>query len=223
MLQASLSGISADELEVLALEAIRLHIRRTNVRVGYVDCNRRDARELGRQLEVALSYPVERLVMEDLIAAALMPGRGFDLLAVSLPHLGAVERRLSRAPGNRTAVIALMALPDAETLIKVARLAPETRLLVVSDTEEILHTLTGLARGVNSSVEVSGLLSSDPLLEDALAATDVVLTTRTAHRHAASVLVGRPVLVASLKLDEESVAAVAARLATIRGGSPIQG
>ena len=151
-----------------------------------------------------------------------MPDRGFDLLAVSLPHIGAVERRLSRVPGNRTAVVPLMALPDAETLTKVARLAKGSRLLVVSDTEEVLHTLVGLARGVNASVEVSGLVSSDPLLENALADTDVVLTTRTAHRHAASALGGRRVLVASLKLDEQSVADVARRLASIRGGaSPI--
>ena len=224
MLQASLSGISADELEVLALEAIRLHIRRANVRVGYVDCNRRDARELGRQLENALSCPVESLIPGDLITAALAPQGGFDLLAVSLPHLGAVERRLSRAVDSRTVVVPTMALPDAETLTKVARLAAESRLLVVSDTEEVLHTLVGLARGVNSSVEVSSLLASDPLLQDALAGTDVVLTTRTAHRHAASVLGGRPVLVASLKLDEQSVADVAGRLATIRGdiSMPVQ-
>ena len=219
MLQASLSGISANELEVLALEAIELHIKRANVRVGYVDCNRRDARELGRQLAVALSSPVESLVPGDLIAAALTPHGGFDLLAVSLPHLGDVERRISRAVGCRTVVVPTMALPDAETLTKVARLATESRLLVVSDTEEILHTLAGLARGVNSSVEVSAFLSSDPLLQDALADTDAVLTTRTAHRHAASVLGGHPVLVASLKLDEQSVADVGGRLATIRGGS----
>ena len=223
MLQASLSGISADELEVLALEAIRLHIKRANVRVGYVDCNRRDARGLGRQLEVALSSPVETLIVEDLTTAALVQGGGFDLLAVSLPHLGAVERRLSRAPGNRTVVVPIVALPDGETLTKVARLAPGTRLLVVSDTEEVLHTLTGLARGVNPAAQVTGLLSSDARLEDALADTNVVLTTRTAHRHAASAPGDRPVLVASLKLDERSIAEVAGRLATIRGGSPTRG
>lgn len=216
ILQARLSGVSADELEALALEAIRLHFKRANVRVGYVDCNRLDARELGRELEAALSSPVEPLVVGDLIADTLSHDGSFDLLAVNLAHLGAVERRLSRVRGNRTAVVPIVALPDAETLTQVARLAAGTRLLVISDTEEVLHTLTGLARGVNPSAIVSGLLSSDPRLEDALAEADVALVTRTAHRRVTAVRREFPMIMASFKLDEQSVLELAERLATIR-------
>jgi DNA-binding transcriptional regulator YhcF (GntR family) len=220
ILQARLSGLSADELEALALDAIRLHFERANVRVGYVDCNRLDARELGRELQAALSSPVEPLVVGDLVADTLSPDLGFGLLAVNLAHLGAVERRLGRVRGNRTAVVPIVALPDAETLTQVARLAAGTRLLVISDTDEVLHTLTGLARGVNPSARVSGLLSSNPHLEDALEEADVALVTRTAHRRVTSVRRGFPMILASFKLDEQSVIELAERLARIRQAGP---
>jgi DNA-binding transcriptional regulator YhcF (GntR family) len=220
ILQASLSGLSADELEALALEAIRLHFKRGTVRVGYVDCNRLDARELGRELEAALSSPVEPLVVADLVADMLRPEDSFDVLAVNLAHLGAVERRLGRVRGNRTAVVPIVALPDAETLTQVARLPAGTRLLVISDTEEVLHTLTGLARGVNPSAQVSALLSSDPHLETALEEADVALATRTAHRRVTAVRRGFPIIMASFKLDEQSVLELAERMATIRHAGP---
>jgi len=214
IVQASLFGLSAEEFEALALETVRLHARRARIRVGYVDCNRSDARQLARELEGALSVPVEPLVVEDIAARNASGAGGFDLLGVNLAHVGAVERRLRRlGDGGRTAVVPIVALPDADTLTQVARLPAGTRLLTISDTEEILHTLTGLARGVNPSADVSGVLSSDPGLADALGGADAALVTRTAERRVEAVARDVPTIVAEFKLDEQSVRQLDERLA----------
>ena len=207
-------GLSADEIEALALETIRLHARRAGIRVGYVDCNRSDARQLGRELEGALSVPVEPLVVEDIAARNAGGAGGFDLLGVNLAHVGAVERRLRRlGDSGRTAVVPIVALPDADTLTQVARLPGGTRLLAISDTEEVLHTLTGLARGVNPSADVSGVLSSDPGLAGALGGADTALVTRTAGRRVEAVARDVPIIVAEFRLDEQSVRQLDERLA----------
>jgi len=210
---ASEQGLTADELETLAVETIRLHFHRGSLRIGYVDCNRTEARELARDLGTALSGTVEPLVVADVGG----PGARFDVLAVNVSHLRAVERRLRRAGGLEPAeLVPMVALPTADTLTRVAILPAGSRLLVMSDTEEVLHTLTGLARGVNPAINVTELLSSNPRFADFVTSTDAVLVTRTAHRRLAKAIAAKPTIVASFRLDEQSVADLATRREALR-------
>ena len=207
--QAGAFGLSAEELEALAIETIRRHFSQAHLRVGYVDCNRLEARELARDLEVALSAPVIPMTVTDVGGT---PSRGGDveLLAVNVAHLRAVERRLRGIADNRRPlVVPVIALPDAKALTQVALLPAGTRLVVVADTQEVLHGLDGLARGVNQAADVSAFLSSSPDLEDVLARADAVLVTRTANRRLVGRIGERPTIVASFKLDEDSIARVA--------------
>jgi GntR family transcriptional regulator len=206
-------GMSVDELETLALEAIRLHFNRVGTRIGYVDCNRSEARDLARDLASSLSAAVEPLVVSDVMSEVNWDQ--FDLLAVNISHLRSVELRLHRGGGTgRTEIIPMVALPNADTLSKVAALAAGTRLLVLSDTEEILHTLAGLARGVNPAIHVSEFLSSSVLLNDVLESADAILVTRTAQRRlSAAFSASATVIVASFRLDGQSIAEVAKRRA----------
>ncbi len=213
--QAGALGLNADELGAFAAEAIRLHFNRLETRIGYVDCNRTEARELARDLSVSLSTAVEPLVVSDVGGSGTQ--EAYDLLAVNVAHLRPVERRLQRAGLNgRTEVVPVVALPAAETLTQVARLAAGTRLLILSDTEEVLHTLVGLARGVNPAIHVSQLLSSSSHFEDMVAGADAVLVTRTASRRLAMDLKVTSVIVASFKLDEQSISQVAGRRAALQ-------
>jgi DNA-binding transcriptional regulator YhcF (GntR family) len=222
--QARLFGLSADELEALAVKTIRQQFDRTGVRVGYVDCNRLDSRKLARELSVALLTQVEPLIVTDVPTAPGAAGDGYDLLAVHVAHIRAVERRLRRAGGiGSTAVVPVVALPGSESLTQVARLPEGTRLLVISDTEEVLHALFGLSRSVNPSSHVSALLSSSSHVEDALAGADAVLVTRTAQRRLGSALAGSNTIVASFRIEEQSVVLLAERLAAIRHAGPAAG
>ena len=215
MSQGATMGISADELEALALAAIRDRFRRAEPRIGYVDCNRTEARELARELGLSLATTIEPLVVSDVPPAR--SADSFDLLAVNIAHLRAVESRLGHGAGaGRSQVVPMVVMPTADTVTTVAELAAGTRLLILSDTEEVLHTLEGVARGVNPAIHVSGLLSSSPRLDDVLASADAVLVTRTAQRRLGHGLRAATVIVASFKLDEQSVLELAGRRAALQ-------
>jgi len=210
MAQGATMGISANELETLAQAAIRARFRRAEPRIGYVDCNRTDARELARELGLALATTIEPLVVADVPPAR--SADSFNLLAVNIAHLRAVRSRLGRVDGaGQSQIVPMLVMPTADTVTTVAELAAGTRLLILSDTEEVLHTLEGVARGVNPAIHVSGLLSSSPRLEDVLASVDAVLVTRTAQRRLGRDLRASAVIVASFRLDEQSVLELAGR------------
>jgi hypothetical protein len=72
----------------------------------------------------------------------------------------------------------------------------------------------GLARGVNPAIHVSEFLSSSVLLNDVLASADAILVTRTAQRRlGAAFSTSATVIVASFRLDGQSIAEVARRRA----------
>ena len=217
--QAAGLGLAKDELEALAADTIRDHYRRGGIRIGYVNCNRVDAREDARTLEMALGNVVEPLLVSHVGThrdSDVPVPTDFDLLAVNIAHLSDVERRLRKADPHPTPmVIPVVIRTDPATLTQVARLPQGTRLLIISDTDEVLHTLTGAARGINQGAHVSGILSSSAHLEDAIGGADVVLVTRTAHRRVAALLREQATITASFKLDEQSIRQVAEARATI--------
>jgi GntR family transcriptional regulator len=214
--RASIEGVSRHDLESLAIEAVRRHYDEQQVRVGYVDCSRLDARDLGKQLETALSAPVEPLVVGDIARdAAVVLGR-FDLLAVNLAHLRVIERHLRQLGGSsRPAVVPVLSLPDPESLTRIARLQTGTRLLIVSDTEEVLHSLSGLARAFNPTAQVLGLLSRNANLAHAVGEADVIVVTRSARRRVAAISGNCETIDVAFKLDEASVLRLADRLAAL--------
>ena len=211
MAQGATMGISADELEALALTAIRDRLPPV--------LNPASATSTATAPKLA-SWPASsgsRLAttIEPLVVADVPPARSadsFDLLAVNIAHLRAVESRLGRVEGTeRSQVVPMVVMPNADTVTTVAELASGTRLLILSDTEEVLHTLEGVARGVNPAIHVSGLLSSSPRLDEVLSSADAVLVTRTAQRRLGRDLRASTVIVASFKLDEQSVLELAGR------------
>jgi DNA-binding transcriptional regulator YhcF (GntR family) len=213
---AALEGMSRDELERLALDVVRRHFDSGHIRVGYADCTRSDARDLGRRLESMLSVRIEPVVVTEIAKHPAAVAARFDLLAVNLAHLALVERQLSQIDeARRPEVVPVLSLPDPDSLHQVARLAPGTRLLIVSDTEEILHALTGLARSFNPSVQVSGLLSANLSIDDAVTGADVVLTTRSAFQRVAAVGARHETIEVGFKLDDTSIAHLSQRLGAL--------
>ena len=213
---AALEGMSRDELERLAADVVRRHFDSSHVRVGYVDCTRSDARDLGRRLGSMLSMRIEPVVVTEIASNPAAAAARFDLLAVNLAHLALVERQLLQVhDARRPELVAVLSLPDPESLHRVARLPPGTRLLIVSDTEEILHALTGLARSFNPSVQVSGLLSANVSIDDAVRGADVVLTTRSAFQRVAAVGAKHETIEVGFKFDDTSIAHLSQRVGAL--------
>jgi len=217
--QADLIGVMSDEFLMLARETTRRHFDRLKVRIAYVDGNKVDARLLGRALQDIVSAPVEPLAVADILKDADGVAARFDLVAVNLSHLATIERRFRHLSDlSSVEVVPILSIPDPETLTQVARLPAGTRLAVVCETSDALPALAGLARAANGSLEIDAKMASSPALASTLEWADVVLWTA-----AAQLRIGRldrpvPTIEAGWKLDEQSTAALAGRIATLRRG-----
>ena len=68
-------------------------------RIGFIECNRHDATMLSRDLQLAVSHPIEPLLIDAVLAE---PGRflgEYDILAVNITHLSAIESALGTRNG----------------------------------------------------------------------------------------------------------------------------
>lgn len=215
--QADLSGLAQAELMDLAASVIRRHFDRVAVRVGYVDCCRTDSQTLGRSLQEAIAVRVEPLVLDQVRRDIALVRDRFDILAVNLSHLAAVERWLARDPGRMPEIVAILSLPDPTCLMQAARLPAGTRLLVVADVIQTLHVLRGLVRSLNEAIEVAAVASDDPGLAGAAAAADAILVTGSAHPRVAVLRPAVPLIPVTFKLDEQSTTYLADRVARLDG------
>jgi len=202
-----MAGLQRRQFVTLVDDTIARFYDPVRPRVGYVEWNRLDATTLSRDLRVALSHPVEPLLIEDVVARPLDYMRSFHILAINLSHLAAVEQVLRAAvPTGGAEIIGLLVPTDPESLTQVARLRPGTRLGIVCDLPPTLEALGGLVRGYNPGITVSSCLSGDePALRRLLEATDVLLVTPSASARVRAFGPSIPVIEVSFKPDERSV------------------
>lgn len=210
-----MSGLSQSEVLELAGDVIRRQFERLTVRVGYVDCCRTDSRTLGGSLQEAIALPVEPLVLDHVRRDLAAVRDRFDILAVNLSHLAAVERWLAQEPGRMPEIVAILSLPDPTSLMQAARLPAGTHLLVVADVTQTLHVLRGLVRSLNDAIEVHAIASDDRRLAGAVAAADAILVTGSAHPRVAVLRPAVPVIPVTFKLDEQSTTFLADRVARL--------
>src|SRR5436190_3859465 len=127
--EAKMAGLQRQQFVALVDDTIARFYDPIRPRVGYIECNRLDATTLSRDLQVALSHPVEPLLIDDVIARPREYMAELHILAVNLTHLSAVEQVLRDAvPTGGAEIIGLLVPPDPESLTQVARLRPGTRL-----------------------------------------------------------------------------------------------
>ena len=215
--QAAKAGIEGDQFYSLVREVVDRAARTQRIRVGFVDCNRLDAVQLGRDLEAAVGTPVEPLMLDEALADGGHMAARYDILGVSPSHLSSLEAGLRRlAEGARPEIVPILSMPDPESIVQVARLRPGTRLGVVTDMPDTLHSLVNMARAFNSSVQITATTSdNEPALLDLLAGVDVILVTATADQHIARFKPSVPAIPVSFRIDEHSAETLAGRIAEL--------
>jgi len=157
------AGISLDDLEQMVGNEIRRRYDRSRLRVAFVECNLAEATKFSRQLQGVLATPVEPILLDDLLADVERFTEQFDVIALDLSHLADAQERLRSSPSRNAEIVPLLALPDPSSLAEVARLAPETRLGVLTETPEGLGALLGLARSSTRS-RPSSRRATDPTI-----------------------------------------------------------
>ena len=205
--EAKMAGLQRQQFLSLIDDTVARFYDPVRPRVGFIDCNRLDATTLSRDLQVALSHPVEPLLIDEVATRPAEYMATFHILAMNLSHLAAVEQVLRAAvPSGGAEIIGLLVPTDPESLTQVARLRPGTRLGVVCDLPATLEALGGLVRGYNPGITVSHCLSSDDdALHRLVDGVDVLLVTPSASARVRDCEPSAPIIEVSFKPDERSV------------------
>jgi hypothetical protein len=222
--EAKLAGVDREHFRELVDQTIARYYDRTSLRVGFIECNHLEATEFSRDLQVALAHPVEPLMIDDVTADPERYLREFDILAVNLSHLVAVEERLRRPEHVGDAeIVALLLPPDPESLTQVARLRPGTRLGVVCDLAGTLQSLGGMVAAYNPGVHACGALSGDEIaLRKVLDQSDVILVTPSAHADLVALGPHQPLISVRFRVEERSIQLLADRLqGRLRAALPV--
>src|SRR5215207_7097875 len=90
--EAKMAGLQRQQFASLIDETVARFYDPIRPRVGFIDCNRLDATTLSRDLQVALSHPVEPLLIDEVVARPAHFMTTYHILSMNLTHLAAVEQ-----------------------------------------------------------------------------------------------------------------------------------
>lgn len=206
--EAKLSGLLQVQFRSLVDEVISHGYGRSGPRIGFIECNRLDATMLSRDLQIAIVHPVEPLLIDDVLAEPARFLTEFDILAVNITHLSAVESAFGTRAGNDGAaeVLGIHIPIDPDSLMQVARLRPGTRVGIVCDLKQTLASLRGLVDGYNAALAVDGCVTRDKAaLRRLVEASDVLLVTPSAAGRMKLIEARTPVVTLAFQLDARSI------------------
>jgi hypothetical protein len=184
------------------------------VRIGMVECNPYDATTLSRDLQEALSCPVEPLLLQDHASNRPYNHAKYDILAVNLAHLHEFEEVLrdSVVPGGAD-VVALVVTPDTDSLMQIARLPRGFKVGLVCDMEASLQRMKGVLSGYNPSIVLTGCLAGDAAGMRALAhSVKVVVATPSAHPQVRQAMPNLPSIRITFRIEDRSIQQLAERM-----------
>ncbi len=181
--EAKLSGLTQAQFRKFVDDVVTQAYGLAGPRIGFIECNRRDATVLSRDLQLAVAHPIEPLLIDAVLAAPQRFVADYDILVVNITHLAAIESAVAArsARGGRAQIFGLHIPIDSESLVRVARLRAGTRVGIVCDLKQTLLSLTGMVDGCNPALRVKGCLTSERTsIGKLLQWSDVLLVTPSA-------------------------------------------
>jgi hypothetical protein len=214
--EAKLSGLSVAQFRSFVDDVVAQAYGQAGPRIGFIECNRRDATMLSRDLQLAVAHSIEPLLIDDVVADPERYLREYSILAVNITHLSAVETALAGDDrDDRRAKVFGMHIPiDPDSLMQVARLRAGTRVGIVCDLKQTLVALTGMVDGFNPGLQVAGCLSKErSALRKLVQASDVLLVTPSAAERKRVLESQAPIVTLAFRPDSRSVEQLAALIA----------
>jgi DNA-binding transcriptional regulator YhcF (GntR family) len=181
--EAKLSGLHETQFRKFIDDVVAQAYGNAGPRIGFIECNRRDATVLSRDLQLAVSHSIEPLLIDAVVQDPRRFLDEYSILAVNITHLAAVEAALGpHAGGPNQAEVLGMHIPiDPDSLMQVARLRAGTRVGIVCDLKQTLMSLTGMVDGYNPGLRVAGCLTRErAAIRKLLESSDVLLVTPSA-------------------------------------------
>ncbi len=212
--EAKMSGLSRSALEELLTGTIDRYYDGGGPRVGFIECNRTEAVGLSRDLQLALSHPVQPLLVDQVLGDPAGTLQDFDILALNVNHLTEIEAVLTGRSQGGAEIIPLLLAPDPGAVTEIARLPAGTRVAIVCDIQGTLNTLLAIATAANPRIVATGCLSSDLAhLRGVIESSDLLVLTQTARAHLDEGDIDRSILEVAFQIDGRSVRQLADRVA----------
>lgn len=214
--EAKLSGLDQGQFRKFVDDAVTQAYGHAGPRVGFIECNRRDATVLSRDLQMAIAHPIEPLLIDAVLANPKRFVDEYGILAVNITHLSVIERALgSRRAESAGAHIFGLHIPiDPESLMQVARLRAGTCVGIVCDLSQTLLSLRGMVAGFNPGLRVDGCLASERAsIARLLQWSDVLLITPSAAERLSMTKSPIPIVTLEFRPDPRSVEQLSAVIA----------
>ncbi len=214
--EAKLSGLDQLQFRKFVDDVVAQAYGHAGPRIGFIECNRRDATTLSRDLQLAIAHPIEPLLIDAVLREPQRFLDEFSILAVNITHLAAVEAALGRqtGEGGRAQIFGMHFPIDPDSLLSVARLRAGTRVGIVCDLKQTLLALTGMVDGYNPGLRVDGcLVRARASVRKLLQSSDVLLVTPSAAERMQIAESQVPVITLAFRPDARSVEQLAALIA----------
>ena len=214
--EAKLCGLGQAQFRHFVDDVVTQAYARAGPRIGFIECNRRDAVMLSRDLQLAVGHAIEPLLIDAVLGAPDRFLDEFDILAVNITHLAAVEATLGTRSGDdgRAQIVGMHIPIDPESLLHVARLRAGTRVGIVCDLKQTLVSLRGMVDGYNPGLRVQGCLTRDRTsIRKLLKASDVLLCTPSAAERMNVTDASIPIVTLAFRPDARSVDELAGLIA----------
>jgi DNA-binding transcriptional regulator YhcF (GntR family) len=211
--EAKLSGLDQRQFRKFVDDVVTQAYAHTGPRIGFIECNRRDATMLSRDLQLAVAHPIEPLLIDAVLREPQRYLDEYGILAVNITHLSAIEAALGPHTGDgRRAQIFGMHIPiDPESLLRVARLRAGTRVGIICDLKQTLLSLNGMVDGCNPGLRVDGCLAKDRAgIAKLLQSSDVLLVTPSAAERIQVAESQVPIITLAFRPDARSIEQLAA-------------
>ena len=206
--EAKLSGLREPQFRKFIDDVIAQAYGSAGPRIGFIECNRRDATVLSRDLQLAVSHSIEPLLIDAVVEDPKRFLNDYSILAVNITHLAAVEAALGPHGGDASQAEVLgMHIPiDPDSLMQVARLRAGTRVGIVCDLKQTLLSLTGMVDGYNPGLRVAGCLTRERAgIRKLLGSSDVLLVTPSAAERMRAADSQIPIITLAFRPDARSV------------------
>ena len=217
--EAKLSGLDQLQFRKFVDDVIAQAYGHAGPRIGFIECNRRDATMLSRDLQLAIAHPIEPLLIDAVLREPQRFLDEYSILAVNITHLSAVESVLGRqtGEGGRAQIFGMHIPIDPESLLRVARLRAGTRVGILCDLKQTLLSLTGMVEGYNPGLRVDGCLVRERAsMGKLLQSSDVLLVTPSASERIQIAESQVPIITLAFRPDARSVEELTALIARRR-------
>lgn len=199
------AGVDRWELARNINTSINKHYNSQILKVGFIECNKRDTFELSRELSDSISMPVEPIQLNELVND---PDKylSYNLLITTFFHIQEAEEIHQTIKGDAK-IIAIQINPVPEVLLEIARLRPGTTVALVSSNQRTNRGLRNIIQTYNPVLAVrSVVIEDDPNgLNNLEQWADVILDSQSVNEVVSAKFPDLKIVTVHFQIDSKSM------------------